>query len=103
MKKLHLPFQEMTHEKWLNLALVGILALYTVRFGYYLFNGEMCNNLAFDYCAYWSEGKIINDFGIEAIYNLDIMKKVQRNVYLQGTSINIDFFVNPVKGVGKIV
>jgi hypothetical protein len=58
-------------------------------------NTTLCENLAFDFCAYWGAGKIINQYGISEIYNLDLLSNIQKNIYPE--SCPIDPAITPVE------
>ncbi|MGA9397655.1 MAG: hypothetical protein WBV22_05270, partial [Anaerolineaceae bacterium] len=68
-KKRSLPFQNLTSEAWINLGLAAVLSFYILQFGFDLFNRNFCGNLAVDYCAYWSAGKLSNTVGYAHLYN----------------------------------
>ena len=90
-KKNRLPFQEMSPRGWENLALAAMVTFFILRIGFAFINTGICGNLAFDYCAYWSAGKIINERGIADIYDLDILSQFQKNIYPQANSSSIPF------------
>jgi len=73
----------MTRKSWENLALALLITFYILQMGLYLFNTNICQPLAFDYCAYWSAGKIINQNSFADIYNLDLLTQYQKDIYIQ--------------------
>ena len=81
----------MSPRGWENLALAAVLTLYLLQIGNVLINGMICQPLAFDYCAFWSAGKIINERGIADIYDLDILSQFQKDIYPQANSSSIPF------------
>lgn len=92
MKKKRVPpFQGMTSVGWQNLALAAIFTYYIILLAFSLINNNMCGNLAGDYCAYWSGGRIINQGGIADIYDLDLLTQFQKEIYPQANSSSILF------------
>jgi hypothetical protein len=91
-----LPFQNMTSEGWQNLALVAVLAFYVIIVGFDLFSQNLCGNIAMDYCAYWSGGKIVNQSGYADIYDLNLLTKLQKDIYPQGNDPSIPFQLIPI-------
>ena len=68
-KKHRRPFQSMTSKNWQNLALAAALAFSIILIGFFLMitniqDIDFCGHLAFDYCAFWSGGRIINQQSI---------------------------------------
>ena len=91
-KKVHLPFQNMTRETWLNLAIAATLTFYILQIGFIVFNGRICQNIGSDYCAYWSAGKIINESGFSDVYNLNRLRQAQVQIYSQTDNPNFHVF-----------
>ncbi len=86
----------MTKEGWQNLALASVLFFYILQVGFDLITHNTCGNLALDYCAYWSAGKIATTNGYTDIYNLDLQTQVQKSIHPQGNNPSIPFLVVPV-------
>lgn len=86
----------MTQKGWQNLALAAILFFYVLQIGFDLITHNTCGNLAIDYCAYWSAGKIATMTGYTDIYNLDIQAQIQKSIHPQGNNPSIPFQVVPV-------
>lgn len=86
----------MSPEGWQNLAMASVLLFYILQFGFDIFSHNMCGNLAIDYCAYWSAGKISNTNGYVNIYDLDLMAQIQKSIHPQGNNPNIPFQVVPI-------
>lgn len=85
-KNFHLPFQNMTQESWINLAIAAMLTFYILQIGFIIFDGKICQNIGSDYCAYWAAGRIINEYNITKVYDLDLLRQFQKEVYPQGNS-----------------
>lgn len=94
--KINFPFQNMTQKGWQNLALASVLIFYLLQLGFDLVSRNMCGNLAIDYCAFWSAGKIINQSGYVDVYNLDLLAQFQKNIYPQWNNQSIPFSVTPI-------
>lgn len=86
----------MTQKGWQNLALAAILFFYVLQIGFDLITHNTCGNLAIDYCAYWSSGKIASMIGYTDIYNLDLQTQIQKSIHPQGNNPSIPFQVVPV-------
>lgn len=82
---------EITLNKLARLLLTAILTFYIVQIGYFLINGQVCDDYGFDYCAYWSIGKIIRTEGISNIYNLDLITNLENEIYPQASIPSINF------------
>ncbi len=77
-------FSGMTPQKRQNLGLMLMLTFYALLAGIYLMNADqakLCEGLGYDYCAFWSAGRIINEQGVGAVYDLEVMTEFQRSVY----------------------
>jgi len=95
-KKHRRPFQSMTSKNWQNLALAAALAFSIILIGFFLMitniqDIDFCGHLAFDYCAFWSGGRIINQQSIADIYDLDLLLQFQKNIYPQSNNSNTSF------------
>jgi hypothetical protein len=91
-----LPFQNMTPAGWQNLALVAVSVFYLLQVGFDLISHNMCGNLAMDYCAYWSAGKITNNSGYADVYDLNLLTQIQKSIHPQGNNLSIPFDVLPI-------
>jgi len=80
-KKLRLPFTNMKPKGWQNLALAAALTFYIIQIGFFAINGTICEDYAFDYCAYWSAGKLMNQAGFTDAYDLDLLAQFQKDTY----------------------
>jgi len=82
--KKRLPFQDMKPDAWVNLAIAAVLAFYLIQIIFIISDFEVCGNVGLDYCAYYSAGKVINQRGFSSIYDLDILRHAQMEIYPQG-------------------
>jgi len=96
----------MTSKGWQNLALVAVLTFYIIALvavltfyiiliAFFIINSNeinICENYAEDYCAFWSAGKLINQHGFAAIYDLDLLSQSQQEVYPQASSASFEPF-----------
>jgi len=85
----------MTSKGWQNLALVAVLTFYIILIAFFIINSNeinICENYAEDYCAFWSAGKLINQHGFAAIYDLDLLSQSQQEVYHQASSASFEPF-----------
>ncbi len=80
-KKVRLPFVNIRREGWENLALAATIMFYIIQIGFFVFNGTICDDFGFDYCAYWSVGKLINQNGYADAYDLDLLAQSQKDAY----------------------
>jgi len=85
----------MTPKSRQTLALRLMLTFYALLAGIYLLNADqakLCDALAHDYCAFWSAGRIINEQGVGAAYDLEVMTDFQRSVYPAADSPGFETF-----------
>jgi hypothetical protein len=75
---------------------MSVMIFYVLMIGFDIFSHNLCGNLGMDYCAYWSGGKIINQSGYAAIYNLDIVTQIQKTIYPQASNPSIPFQIVPI-------
>jgi len=80
-KQYKLPFQNLTPQAWLNLLLAATVALYLLQIITIPINESMCEYIGYDYCAYWSAGKIMNAHSIADVYNLERLAQYQKPLY----------------------
>lgn len=95
-KKVHLPFQNMTRETLLNLAIAAMLTFYILQIGVFIFDGTICRNYAFDYCAFWSAGRLSNDLSLVEVYDISLLKEYQKTIYLYENNAYTIFYGCPV-------
>lgn len=77
-QRRNLPFQDLSKEAWQNLVIAAFLAFYAGQVVFDAAWKNYCGNLAIDYCAFWSAGKIANIDGYEQVYNLDRLWEIQK-------------------------
>lgn len=90
-KELRLPFQSLPHSAWTNLIFAIILCLYIFILGFHLVNNKICGTIGFDYCAYWSGGRIINESGYAGLYDLDKLRQYQKEIFPQAELLLKEF------------
>lgn len=83
MKNVRIPYTNLTKEAKLKLAITAIITFYLLLMGWQLFYGNLCNGIAFDYCAFWSSGRIIDEYGYRYIYDSDKLFNIQKEIYPQ--------------------
>ncbi len=83
MKKIAIPFKNLTYEAKLNLFFAGLVTFYALLVGQELMYKNICGGLSYDFCAYWSGGRIMNEQGYRYIYDADILLSIQRGIYPQ--------------------
>ena len=79
-KRRNLPFQNLSKEAIQNLAIASFLVFYAGQVIFDVVSDNYCGNLAIDYCAFWSAGKIANIDGYEQVYNLDRLWEIQKPI-----------------------
>jgi hypothetical protein len=79
--KHRIPFQNMPPGAWVNLALVGMALFYILQVSVDAAHNKICQNLAVDYCAYWSAGQIANDHGYAGMYDQTLLSDYQAPIY----------------------
>ncbi|HEU0294359.1 MAG TPA: glycosyltransferase family 87 protein [Anaerolineales bacterium] len=63
----------------LNVALMAVAIFYLTQIGLDLLIWKtMCGNLGGDYCAYWSAGKVANEYGYSEMYKLERLEEFQK-------------------------
>ena len=75
-----LPFQSLTKEARQNLIVAALVVFYAGQVFFDAAWNNYCGNLAIDYCAFWSAGKIANDNGYAQVYSLDQLWAVQKPI-----------------------
>ncbi len=96
MKKNQLPFQNMSRESWINLAIAATIILYIIQIGFFIFDGTICRNYAFDFCAFWSAGRVSNELSLVEVYDISLLKEYQKEIYLYEHNEYTIFYGCPV-------
>lgn len=91
MANRKLPFKNLNSKAWGNLAIAATITFYITIFCFTLLNLNICRNIGFDYCAYWSAGKIINKSGYTDIYNIEYLHQIQKKIYFQENEFSTFF------------
>lgn len=73
--------QNSATDRWINLALMSMAVFYIVQIAFDLLWKNACANLAVDYCAFWSAGRVANTSGYTGIYDLNLLAQVQRPLF----------------------
>lgn len=94
--KFQIPFSKMNTEKFRNLGFAAIVVFYIILVGRDIIYKEYCGNLGFDFCAYWSGGKVSNEYGFSEIYNSEKLLEFQTKIYPVNTNTSSDFEVVPL-------
>ncbi len=76
-RPLHIPFQNLTATAWKRLALAGVFLLYLINFLFITFETGTLNGLGNDFLAFWSAGKVADQYGYAEINNLDTLGEVE--------------------------
>ena len=90
-KSTKMPFRQITLEYLTRLLLVATVAFYGVQIAFFIFQGQICDDFGFDYCAYWSIGKIMRTNGFSNAYNMDVITKLQETIYPQAKNPSLNF------------
>lgn len=80
-RKFNVPFDNLTRKEVHNLALAAIITFYIILIVQDIVLDNLCGDLAFDFCAYWSGGRIINTSGYAEIYNGNLLYQIQKSIY----------------------
>lgn len=81
---------------WVNLAIVAAVTFYIIQIVIFIFAGNICQNYAFDFCAFWSVGKVSNEIGLVKVYDINLLKEYQKEIYLYEHNEYINFNPCPV-------
>lgn len=87
--KRHLPFQNLPPGAWVNLALVIVAIFYILQIAADLFYNPFCKNMAVDFCAFWSAGKISNSQGYASIYDQKMLGQYEHAISVQPGDLTI--------------
>jgi hypothetical protein len=93
-----IPFSSLSFEEWQNLAILAVLVFYLVLIGrVVIMNRPICEIevVAGDYCAFWSAGKVANDFGYSKVYDLERLAQFQKASLSISSDNNLPFQVLP--------
>lgn len=74
------PFEGMTREKWLNLAIASVLGFYLFYIAWEMGLRTLCGQIAVDYCAYRSAGTVANVHGYARVYDLQLMDQAEKSI-----------------------
>jgi len=77
MGRIKAPFRDLTREKWQNLAIAALVVFYAAQIALDLAWGNLFGRFATDFASFWSAGFIANHEGYAAVYNLDLMGRIQ--------------------------
>jgi hypothetical protein len=91
-KKQHLPFQNIPPQGWYNLALAAVIAILITFSAYVLINDLTCQSFGLDFCAYWSAGRIINEWGFAGVYDPDLLTQYQKQVFIHHPNTDFEPF-----------
>lgn len=81
-------------ERWPRFALAVVLAFFLARSGYeFLTRGWL--SVPGDFICFWSAGKVANEFGYAAVYDLTILLQAQRQVVPEAEVV-LPMFYPPV-------
>jgi hypothetical protein len=89
------PFQDMTADRWQNLAVAGLLLFYFVYTALQVILHTLCSQMGVDYCAYWSAGRVANLYGYAQVYDLRILEQIERTILPAAVDAS-RFSVNPM-------
>jgi hypothetical protein len=87
-----LPFQNLTSDNWLNLALASVLAIFVFYFVWQMLLGRLCSQIGVDYCDFWSAGSVATTHGYAAVYDLRLLDRAQKSIlpaHLDPTTIPV--------------
>jgi hypothetical protein len=76
----HIPFANLTPEAWRRLGLVAIFTFYILNFLFVAANTKMWISLGNDFLAFWSTGKIADEYGYDQVYDIEILTQVQNQI-----------------------
>jgi hypothetical protein len=73
-------FQNLGSQGWQNLTLAALLAFYLSQFGFELYKNNLYFQIGSDFMAFWSAGHIANTEGYEHVYDLTVLKRVEKQI-----------------------
>ena len=74
------PFRDLPREKWINLAVAGLLTYYAAQVILNILWGNLFGDLGIDFGSFWSAGHLANQFGYSSVYNIELMGQTQRQL-----------------------
>ena len=77
MGRMRPPFRGLTTEQWQNLAIAALLVFYAAQIALDIAWGNLFGHFASDFASFWSAGFIANHQGYAAVYNLDLIARIQ--------------------------
>ena len=89
-------FRNFSHRKKINLLIAVLITFYVLFIVNNLSSGQFCEYIGFDYCAYWTGGRLMNDESIADVYNMDLLTRYQEKVYPPVSSNGEAFSVVPL-------
>ena len=79
-KKRRLPFVGLSKTAWQNIAIVAMAAFFVIHLVFPLLTNEMCDGIGSDYCVYWTAGRIINEVGYAAVYDVQTLTQYEKEI-----------------------
>ena len=80
-KNSHISFLNLGQKEWQNLGLAAICQFGLIFWYFQLFHEEIFIGYGYDFLAFISAGKIINNFGFEKVYDLLTLAEVQQKIH----------------------
>ena len=77
------PFTNLPPVAKQNLLLAVVVILLVLMAVWVGVSNRLCANMGIDYCAYWTTGRLINQFGYSHMYDLQLLANIQKTVYPQ--------------------
>ena len=77
MSGMKLPFRDLTAEAWQNLGIAALVVFFTAQVAADIVWGNVFGHFASDFASFWSAGFIANHDGYAAVYDLDLMGRIQ--------------------------
>jgi hypothetical protein len=85
----------MSAEQWQNLAIAGVVFFFAAQALLDLYWNNFCGHIAIDYCAFWSAGHLARTEGYAAVYDLQRLEQIQRQVFPEALNTLKEFPVVP--------
>ncbi len=79
-KKRRLPFVGLSKTAWQNIAIVAMGAFFIIHLIFPLLTNDMCDGIGADYCVYWAAGRIINEVGYAAVYDVQTLTQYEKEM-----------------------
>ncbi len=90
-----LPFHGITAEGWGNLAIAGLIMFWILQVAFEIIQSTIFAHLGSDFASFWSAGYIANHAGYAAVYDLNLMRRVQAPLLPSVDSGRFVFQPNP--------